>query len=146
MKPRKLPWGKSPFDDMPHDELLLWARRMYAACTSSRHVLTMLRRDERGGFWGRDGSGGQSLSMLDLVVDGIERRFDHESIYRSFYRYAVDLLFTPEHGFGWRICGEPGCDDMIGQGPDEHRVPCCPRHPDAPMRRITWDDLKPGRP
>lgn len=82
------------------------------------------------------------MAMADLIVEEVERRFDHESIYRSFYRYAVDLLFTPALGFGWEICMVEGCDIMMGASIGKRARPKCIRHPNATMRPISWDDLR----
>ncbi len=145
-KPKKLPWGKSPFDDMKHEELLFWTRRMYSACESSRSVMSNLRSSAEPGslFWGDGGSGGRALAKTSVVVEEIERRFDRESIFLSFYRYAVDLLFAPELGYGWHLCTASGCDTMIGSSDPKAYLPKCPVHPSGKMRPIVWDDLKPA--
>lgn len=149
-KPKRLAWGKSPFDDMDPDELLFWARRMYAVCTEARSVMALCHSaDPWSSFWSLRGSGGDALVKANTVVEEIERRFDHESIYRSFYRYAVDLLFGPSLGVGWHICTVEGCGQMTGRGVREVQgaqpVPRCPSHRETPMRPITWEDLSPDK-
>jgi hypothetical protein len=82
------------------------------------------------------------MEMVDAVVEEIERRFDHESIYRMFYRYALDLLFRPHIGFGWHICTADGCGEMIGRYDETAPVPVCRKHK-VSMRPIVWNDLRP---
>lgn len=143
-KPERLAWGKSPFDDMEHDELLLWARRMYHACTETRSVMALTRGLQSSStFWGPGGTGGDAMTKVEFVVEEIEKRFDRESIYRSFYRYAVDLLFSPKLGFAWAICTVEGCGQMLGRYDPAMPPPTCPSHRETPMRPITWDDLSP---
>lgn len=142
-EPKRLAWGKSPFDDMDRDELLLWARRMYAACVSARSVMALSMGPEPSSFWKEGGSGFDAMSKADMVVEEIERRFDSESVYRMFYRYADDLLFKPSLGFGWHICPEDGCGQMIGHDDESQPVPTCLKHKTT-MRPIVWNDLRPG--
>jgi hypothetical protein len=144
-RPKDLPWGKSPFDDMPREELLLWARRMYTACEHARGVLSNVEASMPPGnpFWSARGTGGHALRMCTFVVEEVERRFDRESIFRSFYRYAVDLLFPVDlqvGGYGWHRCLADKCDIFIGDYESEKVV--CPMHPSAKTRRIIWEDLR----
>jgi hypothetical protein len=142
-----LPWGKSPFDDMPHEELLFWARRMYVACEHARGALSNIESSMPPGhlFWSVGGTGGHALRMCTFVVKEVQRRFDHESIYRSFYRYAVDLLFPVDLqvGRGWHRCLAGECDILVINY--ESKKAECPAHPGAETRAITWEDLSPEK-
>jgi hypothetical protein len=118
---------------------------MYSACVSARSVLALTRGPEPWSpFWRPKGSGADATAKVDMIVEEIERRFDSESIYRSFYRYAVDLLFRPDLGFGWHICTVDGCGEMIGRDDPSRPVPVCHTHGDTPMRPIVWNDLQSG--
>ena len=151
MKKRTLKWGATPWDDMPREELLRETQRLYAALNSSHHALAMTGHGQTSGFWDRgNGSGGQALAMGEMVLGAIHARHDSENIYRMFFRYAVDLLFTPKLGFGWAICDK--CGQMIGAQPGGDPPvgePCRSMRkgdePHGPMRLLEWDDLRPGK-
>lgn len=130
--------------DAKRSTLLDAARRLYAACPSARSALVILRASMPSlSFWSQGRTGATALARLDAIVEEIERRFDSESIYRSFYRYANDLYFGPELGLGWHICQVDGCDVMVGHSGGSQLPPRCLRHGEGKMRPITWDDLKP---
>lgn len=95
----------------------------------------MLRsHDPDSPYWGLSGSGGNALEMGTQALEPYERNAKRrESIYRSFFRYAVDLLFDGL-GVGWKICDADGT--MLAPG--EHGCIQCK----GPMRPITWEDLK----
>jgi hypothetical protein len=141
---KKLKWGETPFDKMDRAQLLLHCQRMYDACTGSRSLLRQFEwADPNSPFWGRKhGSGGRELAKLSDIVETIEATFDHESIYRAFFRYATDLLF-PTLGIGsrWHVCDK--CGSMQGAACDGavHLCVMCK----STMRPIVWADLSPTR-
>jgi hypothetical protein len=137
-KPRELEWGETPWDDMPREELLREMQRAYAAVNAARSVLGILQGPDPSAFWKPRGSGYRALAMCTAVTSRVEERFDSESVYRAFYRYAVDVLFAPELGFGWAVC-ENG--HMVGAGNDM-RPPTKCFQCKKPMRPIEWRDIE----
>jgi hypothetical protein len=114
----KLGWGETPFDNLTKDELLRLTQKMYSAIESAHSCLAIIKiSSDNGLFWGRDGTGGNALEKCEQVIRPIEKEFDSESIYRSFYRYANDLLFDRKNfgiiGSGWVVC--PKCLQMVGE-------------------------------
>jgi hypothetical protein len=100
-KTRKLKWGETPFDRMSQEDLLIHAKRMFLALTSSTSILSMSKiRDELSGgvstYWGKDGMGGKALNLSKRTLGKIKRGYDSEDIYRMFFRYAEDVLFEPD--------------------------------------------------
>lgn len=146
---KELKWGETPFDKLKPKEARLLMCRMYSAITALRSCMRMAKAsDPTSPYWGRDGSGGRAVAKADEVVEPVEEAYGSESIYRSFFRYADDLLFSGDKadtGFRWSVC--PKCQVMRGPGPDMPRLdgqPCrgtmkC----DGVMRPLIWDDLNP---
>lgn len=137
---RKLEWGETPWDDMPREQLLREVQRMYAALLAARSPLAMWKlRDPESPFWSIHGTGGRALSMADQAL----APYPNEPAYRSFFRYAVDLLFEGV-GSNWMIC--EGCLGMVGNHLDRPTSCCLPRcekaDPKPVFRKICWDDLK----
>jgi hypothetical protein len=166
MKKRKLQFGETPWDTLTREELLREVQRMYAACTSAQSVLAILGPVPKtfDVFW-NVGSGRAAADKLDQIIGDVEARFDSESVYRAFFRYACDLLFRPlvlnseekryversrlsppSHGFGWRICAVPDCGVMTGHDDPRRPEPRCAVEGHGPMRPLEWRDLEPRKP
>jgi hypothetical protein len=74
-----------------------------------------------------------------------------EEVSQSFFRYAVDLLFSEPEGLaigsGWAIC--PSCGRMLGRdgfGETSAGRKCSEVYPeecDGEFRLLSWDDLTP---
>lgn len=147
----KLKWGETPFDRLTPEEARLMMCRMYSAITCLRSCMRMARTaNPESPYWGRNGSGGLAIAKADEVVEPLDQAYGSESIYRSFFRYADDLLFSGEKadtGFQWSVC--PKCKVMMGPGPDRPRLdgqPCRGTQKcDGVMRPLIWDDLKPEK-
>lgn len=142
----RLEYGQTPWDDMSREELLREMQRAYAAVDAARSALELSVGSEPVPFWRAGGRGYRALEMCEAVVSRVERQFNSEDVYRAFFRYAVDLLFGPEFGSGWRVCPK---GHMLGDTPTtegarrSHRVcSLC----DAPMRDIEWRDIQPYSP
>ena len=148
---RTLKWGETPFHHLSHDELLRTTERMYAAILSMNFALKMCDDGSDAGFWGTEGSGGTALEKARQIIKPIHTAYSDEDIYRSFFRYANDLLFdrsTYKIGFGWVVCDT--CKVMVGetvQGDSYLNHKCseifdykkCP----GTFRPLTWGDLAP---
>lgn len=176
---KRLKWGETPWDGLSREELLRECQRMYAALQSAQSVIKNCRisslwhRLPAGiqqddvhealeslakvdGYWGY-GVGGKTLEEVRQALSRADE-FDSEDVYRSFFRYATDLLFEDRGGmhigFGWDVC--PECGVMIGRSGDGKRhggMACkdtatfgrtdgkvCP----GVLRPIEWSDLKPA--
>lgn len=152
-EPIELEWGQTPWDSLSREELLREVERMYSAIVALNSCLAMSKSaSSANSFWGHEGSGGIALEKARQVLGPLHAKFDREDIYRSFFRYANDLLFNPTGyriGSGWSVC--PVCDVMLGNT----------RHPDGTeetqngkvchftagctgiMRPLEWADLAP---
>lgn len=143
-----LQWGETYLDRLSHEELLIASKRMYHALESSWGLLKGYQEQNPDSpFWGRRGRGGMSLSQCEQAMNAIMPHDDdekRESQYRSFYRYATDLLFhanDADIGSAWMVCD--GCGNLWGSrrtnlGAENLKTECpCGQtlHP------ITWDDL-----
>lgn len=156
---RVLKWGETPFDSLSREELLRHCQRYYAACESMVSCLAIIKSGDeyhRGKganpYWGFGGSGAHALEQGEQALDAARVGIDRESIYRSFFRYARDLLFESKGamrlGFDWHIC--PICKVMVGpvgrrgeEAPSIIGQPCDgTRDCKGVYRLITWDDLK----
>lgn len=136
---RDLEWGETPWDDMPREELVRETQRLYAALVEARRVLESYGcGDSKNPFWQRGGDGGDALEMAGeaLGTYGDVRAV----LYRSFFRYAVGLLF-PGVGADWHVC--VACGLIIGS--DERADVIHDGHARAPTRPIEWRDLAPKR-
>ena len=149
---RYLRWGETPFTGLSPDELMRHCQRLYAACESMASCLAVSRAgsSEHNPYWGPGGAGGRALEQGEQALKAANAGIDKESIYRSFFRYARDLLFEPngstQIGFGWHVCS--ACGTMVGargDKPGELIGRRCEWTTDCKgeLRLITWDDLKP---
>ena len=176
---KRLDWGETPWDGLSSEELLRECWKMFAALQSAESIIKQCRIQylwhklpsgieqeqvheamesliKADPYWGH-GMGGRAM---EEVRQAMSRRdaFDSEDIYRSFFRYATDLLFEErdgmEIGFGWDVC--PVCGDMIGRSGDGKRhgglackdtASCGRTNGECPgiMRPIDWVDLMPKR-
>ena len=145
---RELEWGQTPWDEMTWPELRREVQRLYSALESARGIMGQHRfAREHSPFWGPEGVGGRAW---EKAQQALAVPFTSESLYRSFYRYADDLLFEDRNGvqigFGWVICPKCGTmrgvdarrDKLIGT-PCEHGVPDCT----GEVRALQWSDLQP---
>lgn len=146
MAKRKLNWGETPWDDLSREELLREVQKLYSALDAARSVMTIVSKSNPSGFWRGTGSGRLAIEKCAQAQERA-RMFDSESVYRSFFRYADDLLFEGM-GCDWVVCDR--CEGMWSniapEGKDLVGEPCrnCDRKGiDSPLRKITWDDLKP---
>lgn len=162
MTPKRLAFGETPWDGMPQATLLRETQRMYAALIATRSALAIARsQDPAGPYWGGEsGTGGRALAMADSILDPLHDAYGRngrgsEAIFRAFFRYAVDLLFSPALGYAWTAC-DGGCGVFIGPIRDPERTspndagkPCqeCARHGREFTRRpLQWSDLAKATP
>lgn len=141
-----LEWGQTPWDDMTREELLVEVWRLYEAAIACSSALSMSRSLSQDGhpYWSRRGTGGLALHLAEEALSGLRECDEYrERIYRCFFRYATDLLFSPDAGSGWWVCEK--CGDMWGSplGGVERRDKCerteCGGQKLRPLR---WDDLR----
>jgi hypothetical protein len=143
---RRLNWGETPWDHLSRDELLREVQRLYSALKSAQSEVRCSRlANPHSPYWtDPQGFGARVLAKVEMAIQKSEAaKCDSDDVYRQFFRYAVDLLFTPEIGFGWWICDV--CGTMMGaphEGQDRTRECYTPACNKAPLRPITWDDLK----
>jgi hypothetical protein len=130
---KKLKWGQTPFDRMTKKELTENAIRMYDALIASRSCLKILRANDTSIYWQSDGSGGRALNKADQTIEHIHKNFDDEQIYRMFYRYANNLIFTDLDKMDWYICDKDG--SMYSPG----NIECLQCK--GKLRKITMKDL-----
>lgn len=136
--PIKMKYGQTPWDDMPREELLREMQRAYAAAQAARSALALAAGPSPSAFWGPEGTGGRALAMCEAVTSRVEEKYSSEDVYRAFFRYAVDLLFTPELGHGWNICEKGHMLANVNGSPMSTCSQC-----KRPMRRIEWRDIEP---
>lgn len=142
---RRLNWGETPWDNLAREELLREVQRFYAAAVAARSALKLASmNDPQSPFWTSiQGTGGSALTKTSLALGRSEAaKCDDEDVYRCFFRYAADLLFTPEIGFGWWICDK--CGTMLGSNPEgvqSNRTCIEPKCKKSPLRPIVWSDL-----
>jgi len=154
-KKKTLKWGETPWDNMTKDELLLEVRRMYSAMRSLYSVVKMdAGMSSNGAYFGKNGVGGNALEKGRQIIEPLFNQYENgeEDIYRSFFRYADDLLFDGLGGFTmissrWHVC--PECGLMIGENPRGRKLlneRCGDVSPNEKcngiMRLLSWDDLK----
>jgi hypothetical protein len=108
-EPKELEWGETIWDDMTKEELLRECQRMYSALIATGSVVEMYKaHDPNSPYWSLQGVGGRALAKYEQVMKPIIDKWDtHEPMYRVFFRYANDLLFT-DVGSGWVICDTCG--------------------------------------
>lgn len=141
MSKKTLIWGQTPFDSLTHEELLRLVQAMYSALVASRSAMKMAAGPEPDLFWGMSGSGGRASLKCKTVLDPIHAKFEEESIYRSFFRYADDLLFPsrPSGDPKWLVCEQ--CNQMVK--PLSGTVTEC-FNCKSPVRELNWSDLDPA--
>ncbi|MCB0257355.1 MAG: hypothetical protein KDI55_26840 [Anaerolineae bacterium] len=146
MMKKQLDWGQTPWDNLTREELLRTVQKMYITIETQNHVLSNIvqfRRHEP--YWSGKGVGGRALEMARQIIQPVILEWEVESLYRSFYRYAEDLLFDcskhEQLGKNWAVC--PKCGTMLGSA-DHFGKPCWDTsNCDGIMRPLTWDDMKP---
>jgi hypothetical protein len=142
-----LEWGQTPWDRLSREELLREVQRYYAALTETRSALAMQSNfAPAASFWSVIGSGGFALAMANSVLSRVDADDQAcESAFRSFFRYAYELLFpdVPQRTH-WAICDT--CGRMVGH-PESRAGVLCASATGAPctgtMRAFTWEDLAP---
>jgi len=145
---RSLNWGESQFDNMSREELIRHCQRLYSAVESLKSSSAMFRVADPTSLYWTEGTGGRALLKGEQAITEANKGIDEGSIYHAFYRYAVDLLFTPSEtmsaGFGWSVC--PACLTMLGRPASGAYQPkdqdCCKCN--GTMRPLQWEDLKPN--
>ena len=143
---RTIAWGQTPFTGMTREQLERHTQRLYAASESMISALKLIRVDnEASPFYGPDGTAGRAIEMGEQALGLVKKGFDSETIYRSFFRYSLDLLFHSRRaniGHGWGVCSR--CGMMVA--PFTQGSPCGPFGKEGcigTFRRIRWSDLKP---
>lgn len=159
MRKKSPKWGETPWDNMSREELFQEVLRMYSALRSLYAVVRM-DADAREHFgesvvyYGKTGVGGAALEKGRQVVEPLFEKYKEGEgdIYRSFFRYADDLLFDTSTGYEflrkeWHICTE--CRTMLGENPRGNKLLGARCHDvfglkdcNGTYRLITWDDLK----
>lgn len=146
---KELTWGQTPWDDLDRDTLLREVQKMASALQSANSVMRIVKASAPDHPFWAEGSGWTALAKVEQALGRLDQ-YEGENVYRSFYRYADDLLFerTPgaRIGFGWAVC--PVCGQMLGEGVDGHSqigTPCnshinkkCP----GVLRALEWSDLE----
>lgn len=153
MKKKSLKWGETPWDKMKKPELLREVWRMYSALRSLYSVVKMdAATSTNPYFYSKTGVGGNALEKGRQIIEPLFRQYKEgeSDIFRSFFRYADDLLFDQSVGYTmigsrWTVC--PECGVMIGDNPKgESSVgkPCHMGKKDCAgiMRPLLWDDLR----
>lgn len=145
----KLQWGETPWDKLSQEELLREVQRIFSALQSTESVLRILRaQDVESSFWSDQGTGGQALDRAAQVINPIYERYDGETMYKSFFRYAPSLLFNVPVEEKWIIC--PVCGGMWGWRKDiaQYVGTLCSEHPmtqqsecKGVLRWLEWSDL-----
>lgn len=143
MKP-ELQWGETPWDELSRDDLLREVQRMYAALVALNTTAGLCRfREEASPFWGTRGTGGRAIEHARQILEPLHAKYSSEQIFRSFFRYAVDLLFE-NLGSQWAVCDQ--CGQMLGtvEGqPSKIGEPCAPPFGcgKGVTRKLEWKDL-----
>lgn len=143
MRRKKLKWGQTPWDKLSREELLRTVQRYHSALSSLDSCMSMSRAMQPESlYWGKTGSGGRALAKSGAILDDIHGRFFAEDIYRSFFRYADDLLFpAAADEFGpWGICLQGHMWAPFRDGEVCSILTC-----KGPMRRLQWSDLSPSK-
>lgn len=142
-----LKYGETPWDHLNHADLLREVQRMYSAILSLQSVAKIIQSQEPHSLFWTKGSGHKALAKAEMILAPLHEKYEAGDIYRAFFRYAVDLLFTPELGGRWTACD--GCQHFYGSiGDDESMVgkPCldCSHQGRHSIRRpLEWKDLAP---
>lgn len=145
---KELKWGETPWDNLSQEELLREVQRMFAALQAAKSVMGLLSVQSNSTFWSEHGSGGRALEFASQVIDPVYKEYDDESVYKSFFRYAVSLLFEVSDDEKWIIC--PVCGGMWGgRNAISYIGTVCSEHPMTPhngckgvFRWLEWKDLE----
>ena len=154
MRKKRLSWGQTPFHRMTKKQLLVHAMRMYSALESTRSALAISKHNESSHPYWINGTGGRALEKAEQALQHVNKGFDMENVYRSFFRYGIDLLFDDTDKIGiktkWGVCDK--CDCMYGGNnagieigeplKDTVGQPCITPNCDGVLRALTWGDLK----
>lgn len=141
---KQLEWGETPWDNLTKEELLREVQRMYCAVSSAYSVLLdYAGSDPSHPFWSKEGRGARTLEMCRQSLANLED-YEPDNMYRSFFRYAHDLLFDSNPnavlGFGWHIC--PKCGTMRGSKNDVLVGESCMEPKcNGVLRKLEWGDL-----
>lgn len=153
-----LEWGQTPWDNKTREELLLEVKRMYSALSSLYSSEKMssdwhVFKEQENPYYGKGGAGGRALEKGRQILEIIHKEFSSEDIYRSYFRYANDLLFEDTGygiGSGWIVC--PKCGLMLGSRDDMDDIGarCGDVFPpnqacDGVLRKLEWADLEPKK-
>ncbi|EPQ6932457.1 hypothetical protein ACUVZD_000100 [Pseudomonas aeruginosa] len=148
MSSKELEWGQTPFDDCTREELIQHCARLYGATSALSSAAQMVQ--DKSLFW-TQGSGAEALEKGRQALECARNGFDAENIYRAYFRYAGDLLFTETVGLqirtGWVVC--PVCEQMAStHGGDNNAGKTCsevvPGDCPGVLRALAWSDLKPA--
>jgi hypothetical protein len=109
-----LPFGHSQFSGMSREELQLHCERLYSALISVGVAADLASSNGPSAFWGPGGTGGVGLSKYKQAIRLAEGGYCNEDFYRSFYRYADELLFEtpPRSTLRWSVCST--CNEVFG--------------------------------
>jgi hypothetical protein len=144
-----LPFGHSQFSGMSREELQLHCERLYSALISVGVAADLASSNGPSAFWGPGGTGGVGLSKYKQAIRLAEGGYCNEDFYRSFYRYADELLFEtpPRSTLRWSVCST--CNEVFGYREGEessltgevHRKRITWSECDGVFRAYRWDDL-----
>jgi hypothetical protein len=170
---KELEWGETPWDDLTREELLKEVWKMFSALQSANSVLQravdarflpfvdlsdgdfsraqreVVQLAANDLYWGQ-GTGGAAIDKVNQALSRANK-YSSENLYRSFFRYADDLLFkrtTKRIGWGWVVCSK--CGQMVGEtrdGKSDLGKPCKYGEKDCKgtYRRLKWSDLSPKK-
>ncbi|HEJ2342242.1 TPA: hypothetical protein ACWLUJ_005759 [Pseudomonas aeruginosa] len=148
MSSKELEWGQTPFDECTREELIHHCARLYSATSALSSAAQMVQDKSR--FW-TQGSGAEALEKGRQALESARNGFDAENIYRAYFRYAGDLLFSEAPGLeirtGWVVC--PVCGQIastFGGGSNSGKMcsEILPGDCSGILRELSWDDLKPA--
>lgn len=156
-KTTELAWGCTPWDGMTREEMLREIERMYSALTSLYSMVSQTRaidleyhgRNEI--YWSTEGAGGGAYEKARQIMEPLRGKYEDE-IYRSFFRYADDLLFQRNGyrmiGHNWDVCDTCGVmygESVSGESQTGRRCADIGWRKNCPgtMRKLQWADLAP---
>jgi hypothetical protein len=133
-----LPFGHSQFSGMSREELQLQCERLYSALISVGVAADLASSNGPSAFWGPGGTGEVGLSKYKQAIKLAEGGYCNEDFYRSFYRYADELLFEtpPRSTLRWSVC--TACNNVFGYREGEEKSLTGEVH----RKRITWSECE----
>lgn len=139
-----LRFGETPWDNLPREDLLREVQRMYAALQTAESVMKFSA--DNSGFWTR-GTGFRAMQKTKMALAAVRGKYDSESVYRSFFRYAADLLFSPDIDETWWTACDGGCKVFIGAEGlvGEPCSECASQGREGVRRALEWRDLEPTK-